>query len=105
MKKRENTVFYNHGKHPIFISMQIKSNPYGFPGEMESKIIIWPNDGIDISILDLKKQKPKGLLDRNSFTDAIDASGMPIKKYVNKKLNRFSPATKNLRRVRSEKTK
>lgn len=54
----ENTIFYNHSKNPIFISNSIKPDTYGAPGNMEQKIIVGPGQGIDISILDLRREKP-----------------------------------------------
>lgn len=51
-------IFWNHGEDPIFISRKIKTDPLGVEGKMESKLIIPPGGGIDISILNLRPEKP-----------------------------------------------
>lgn len=55
----ENTIFYNHGICPLFISQAIiRPGVNGAPGKMENKVIVMPGQGIDISILDLRREKP-----------------------------------------------
>jgi hypothetical protein len=62
MKKKRNThVFYNHGDSPIFIARVIKVDHFGGPGQMETKMIISPGDGVDVSCLGLKRTKPRSL--------------------------------------------
>lgn len=56
--KKPNNIYYNHGDKPIFISHSIKQDPLGYAGVMEQKILIMPGDGIDVSVLGLKQEKP-----------------------------------------------
>lgn len=57
----EDTIFYNHGKNPIFIAHEIIPHPSGLSARMsDSKTIIMPGDGIDITIINLKRSKPDG---------------------------------------------
>lgn len=56
--EKENTVFWNHGDGPIFISVTLTSDLIGLE-EKENKIIILPGDGIDISCLNLRSSKPE----------------------------------------------
>lgn len=57
-KAKSNTVFYNHGPKPIYLSYS-KLDPLGGPDTIETKSIIGPGQGIDVSILNLKSTKPK----------------------------------------------
>lgn len=59
MKKRRTNVLYNYNDHPIFIACSIKADPMGLVGEMESKHVIMPGHGIDISVIGLLPHKPE----------------------------------------------
>lgn len=47
-------IVYNHGKSPIFISLDLRADPNGAPGSFETKYIIEHGAGIELDILDLR---------------------------------------------------
>lgn len=61
MKNKYTDTYWNHGDRPIFISHAVKPDPFGGPGTMENKIIVFPGDGINLNVLNLKRAKPKKL--------------------------------------------
>lgn len=58
IEKQDDDTFWNHGTEPIFISHKIIPDPYGGQGKLDQRIIIAPGDGINISVLGLKRGKP-----------------------------------------------
>jgi len=53
-------VYYNHSNKVIFITAGVIPDPLGGPGKGEVTYSIVPGDGIDLSILGLKREKPDG---------------------------------------------
>ena len=52
-------VWWNHGNNPIFIAHEIIPHPSGLSARMgESKTIIMPGQGIDLTVLGLKPWRP-----------------------------------------------
>lgn len=47
-------IVYNRGLVPVFISTGLIPDPRGAPGDFETKYIIEPGQGIDLSILNLE---------------------------------------------------
>lgn len=57
-------IVYNHGTENIYIVTNFKICKFGGPAE-ETRIIIAPNDGIDLDILNLKQECPHIRVCRN----------------------------------------
>lgn len=59
MREEDKYIFWNHGNKPIFIAHEIIPHTSGLSARMgESKTVIMPGDGIDISLIGLKPWKP-----------------------------------------------
>lgn len=56
--KNEN-VYYNVGEEPIFIVTKTEWDPLGGPANWKQTFGITPGQGIDLSILNLSKDKPE----------------------------------------------
>lgn len=47
-------IVYNRGQTSVFISTGLIPDPHGAPGSFETKYIIEPGQGIELSILNLE---------------------------------------------------
>lgn len=51
-------VYYNHTSEPIFINAGVIGDPQGGPGRGKMTYGVAPGQGIDLSILGLRREKP-----------------------------------------------
>lgn len=58
LKELESDTYWNHTDNPIVIVAKWHADPLGGPAIHDTTIMILPGDGINISILGLKRDKP-----------------------------------------------
>lgn len=56
-KEKQDNVYWNNTDKPIFIQQDVREHPFGGPGTFDSRTIIEPGQGIDVSILGLGREK------------------------------------------------
>lgn len=58
-KNKNSDIYWNHTEKPIFIITKWNPDPFGLQARTVSHICIEPGNGIDLTIVGLKKEPPK----------------------------------------------